>query len=35
MEFYDNTGAAVAKLKWKTPGQTAYVRYRPRNLYPN
>jgi hypothetical protein len=24
LEFYDNSGAAVAKLYWKRPGQTTY-----------
>ena len=35
MEFYDNTSAAVAKLRWKTPGQTTYVPIPAANLYPN
>jgi hypothetical protein len=25
MEFYDDIGPAVARLRWKKPGETAYV----------
>jgi YVTN family beta-propeller protein len=34
LEFYDNTGTAVAKLKWRRPGQTAYVVVPANNLKP-
>jgi len=35
MEFYDNTGAAVARLRWKRPGQTGYVVVPKTRLYKN
>ena len=35
MEYYDNTGAAVARLRWKTPGQTSYVAVPKTRLYKN
>lgn len=35
MEFYDNTGAAVARLRWKTPGQTSYVAIPKTRLFKN
>ncbi len=34
MEFYDNTGAAVAQLKWLRPGKTSYATVPKANLYP-
>jgi hypothetical protein len=35
MEFYDNTGSAVVKLKWKRPGQTTFAAVPKTRLYPN
>jgi len=35
MEFYDNTGSAVAKLRWMKPGQTTYAAIPASRLYPN
>ena len=35
MEYYDNTGAAVARLKWRKPGQTTYVMVPSNNLSAN
>jgi YVTN family beta-propeller protein len=35
MEFYDNTGAAVARLRWKKPGNTAFAAIPASRLYPN
>ena len=35
MEFYDNTGAAVARLRWKRPGQTSYAAVPKTRLYVN
>jgi hypothetical protein len=35
MEFYENTGAAVARLKWQTPGSTTYPAIPKANLYPD
>ena len=35
MEFYDNTGAAVARLRWKRPGQTSYAAVPKTRLYKN
>ena len=35
MEYFDNTGAAVAKLKWKSPGQTTYAAIPASRLYMN
>ena len=35
MEFYDGTGAAVARLRWKRPGQTSYVAIPASFLYAN
>jgi DNA-binding beta-propeller fold protein YncE/mono/diheme cytochrome c family protein len=33
MEFYDNTGSAVAKLKWKAPGKTTFAAVPKTRLY--
>jgi YVTN family beta-propeller protein len=35
MEFYDNTGGAVAKLRWKKPGQTTFAAIPASRLYLN
>ena len=35
MEFYDGTGAAVARLRWKRPGQTSYAPIPASRLYAN
>jgi mono/diheme cytochrome c family protein len=35
MEFYDDTGAAVARLRWKRPGQTSYAAIPASALYAN
>jgi hypothetical protein len=35
MEFYENTGKAVAQLRWKVPGTTAYVAIPATRLYSN
>jgi hypothetical protein len=35
MEFYDNTGAAVARFKWKKPGATAFAAVPALRLYAN
>jgi len=35
MEFYDNTGAAVARLKWKKPGATSFAGVPATRLYAN
>jgi YVTN family beta-propeller protein len=35
MEFYDNTGAAVARLKWKKPGATSFAAVPASRLYVN
>lgn len=35
MEYYDNTGAAVAKLKWKKPGATSFAAVPASRLYAN
>jgi hypothetical protein len=35
MEYYDNTGAAVARLKWKRPGDTTFSAIPKTRLYPN
>jgi cytochrome c peroxidase len=35
MEYYDGSGAAVARLKWKRPGQTSYVAVPASRLYAN
>ena len=35
MEFYDATGAAVARLKWLKPGTTTYAAIPKASLYPN
>jgi len=35
MEFYDNTGAAVARLKWKKPGATTFAAVPVTRLYDN
>ena len=35
MEFYDNTGAAVARLKWKKPGATSFAAVPASRLYAN
>jgi mono/diheme cytochrome c family protein len=35
MEYYDNSGAAVARLKWRKPGQTTYVMVPSNNLSTN
>ena len=35
MEFYDGTGAAVARLRWKRPGQTSFVAIPASRLYAN
>jgi hypothetical protein len=33
MEFYERSGAAIAKLLWKTPGQTSYTAIPKANLF--
>jgi YVTN family beta-propeller protein len=35
MEFYENTGAAVARLRWKKPGQPSYGAIPASRLYSN
>ena len=35
MEFYDGTGAAVARLRWKRPGQTSFAAIPASRLYAN
>jgi hypothetical protein len=35
MEYYDNTGAAVARLKWKKPGATTFAAVPATRLYAN
>jgi hypothetical protein len=35
MEFYDNTGAAVARFKWKKPGTTSFGAVPASRLYTN
>jgi hypothetical protein len=35
MEFYDNTGAAVARLRWKKPADTAFGIIPASRLYTN
>jgi mono/diheme cytochrome c family protein len=35
MEFYDNTGAAIARLKWKKPGATSFAAVPATRLYVN
>lgn len=35
MEYYENTDAAVAKLRWKRPGQSSYAAVPAGRLYPN
>ena len=35
MEFYDNTGAAVARLKWKKPGTSTFAAVPAKRLYAN
>jgi len=35
MEFYDATGAAVARLKWLKPGTSTYATVPKASLYPN
>ena len=35
MEFYDDTGAAVARLKWKKPGATSFAAIPASRLYTN
>jgi YVTN family beta-propeller protein len=35
MEFYENGGQAVARLRWRTPGQTSYVAIPASRLYAN
>jgi YVTN family beta-propeller protein len=35
MEFYDGTGSAVARLRWKQPGQTSFVAIPASRLYSN
>jgi hypothetical protein len=35
MEFYDNTGAAVARLKWMKPGATGFAAVPATRLYAN
>ena len=35
MEFYDNTGAAVARLRWKKPSDTAFAPIPASRLYSN
>jgi YVTN family beta-propeller protein len=35
MEFYDNTGPAVARLRWQRPAQTKYAAVPATRLYPN
>ncbi len=35
MEFYDNTGNAVARLKWKKPGATSFAAVPKGRLYAN
>jgi hypothetical protein len=35
MEFYDNTGAAVARLKWKKPTTTTFAAIPVTRLYAN
>ena len=35
MEFYDNTGAAVSRLKWLKPGTTTYAAVPKASLYPD
>jgi YVTN family beta-propeller protein len=35
MEFYDNTGAAVARLKWRKPGTTTFPAIPKTDLYPD
>jgi mono/diheme cytochrome c family protein len=33
LEYYDNTGRAVARLRWLVPGATSYVAIPPQQLY--
>jgi mono/diheme cytochrome c family protein len=35
MEYYDKADAAVARLRWKPPGQSSFVAVPAANLYPN
>jgi hypothetical protein len=35
MEYYENGGQAVARLRWRTPGTTSYVAIPARRLYTN
>jgi hypothetical protein len=35
MEFYDNTGQAVARMLWRTPGNTPFVAVPKDRLFPN
>ena len=35
MEFYDYTGSAVARLLWRTPGNTTFVAVPKERLFPN
>ena len=35
MEFYDNTGSAVARLKWKKPGASTFAAVPKTRLYAN
>ena len=35
VEFYENGGGAVARLRWRTPGATGYVAIPKTSLFPN
>jgi hypothetical protein len=35
MEYYDNTGAALARLRWKSPTDSGYVAVPKTRLYIN
>ncbi len=35
MEYYDNTGSAVARLLWRTPGNATFVTVPKERLFPN
>jgi len=35
MEFYENGGDAVARLLWRTPGNTTFVAVPKDRLFPN
>ena len=35
VEYFENTGAAVMRLRWRLPGTTSYLAVPSQNLYPD